>query len=88
MRKIEKEMVNAIVSRKTWKNGNTSVVYYAELNERTHARMEMAKVFLHGNHIATYVYKECKTYRNTETFNKWPTRTTKSRLKALGLPTT
>jgi hypothetical protein len=87
MRKIEKEMVDAVASKKSWQNNNTCVVYECELDEPMHARMEQAKIYLYGNHIATYLYKEYKAYRNTETFNKWPTRTTKSRLKALGLST-
>lgn len=84
MRKIEQQMCAAIAKRKTWSNGNTRVEYEGELNESTHARMEQAKVYLWGNHIGTFLYRDVKFYVNRETLAKWPTRTTKSRLRALG----
>lgn len=84
MRKIEQQMCAAIAKRKTWANGNTRVEYEGELDEPTHARMEQAKVYLWGNHIGTFLYRDVKFYVNRETLAKWPTRTTKSRLRALG----
>jgi hypothetical protein len=85
MRKIEKQMLAAIEAKKTWKLDNTSVVYECELDTTTHARMEQAKVFLYGNHIATYLYREGKAEANAMTLYHWPTPTTKSRLRALGI---
>lgn len=83
MRKIEREMLAAISNKRSWAKDNTSVVYEGELNTTTHARMEQAKVFLYGNHIATYLYRDSKACPNIVTFARWPTRTTKSRLNAL-----
>lgn len=84
MRKIEKEMCQAIGQKKSWKNSNTEVVYQPEVNDTMRACIEYAKVFLHGNHIGTFVYSLSRFDVNRETLAKWPTRTTKSRLRALG----
>ena len=84
MRKIEKLMCEAIGKRTSWGMDNTRVEYQCELNEPMHARMEQAKVYLWGNHIGTYSYDNVTFYVNFETLRKWPTRTTKSRLRALG----
>ena len=84
MRKIEQQMCEAIAKRKSWSSGNTRVEYEDELDGPTHARMEQAKVYLWGNHIGTFLYRDVKFYKNNETFIKLPTRTTKSRLRALG----
>jgi hypothetical protein len=74
MRKIEQDMLNAIEAGKNeWVSGNT----------RVHAIVGGMEVQLHGNIIATveeYFTKPClKTFRN------WPTSTTVSRLRALGI---
>ena len=72
MRKIEKEMIAAIKARKDWKSGNTEVVY-DECG---------ARVYLHGNCIASTI---CNRFQpNNRIWSKWPTRTTASRLRALG----
>jgi hypothetical protein len=75
MRKIEKEMCLAIGQRKTWQNNNTSVRVIDDVN---------MGVFLHGNHIADVNTNTGFLMVNNATLNKWPTRTTKSRLRALG----
>lgn len=75
MRKIESQMLNAILNRKSWQLDNTSVTV------RNDASMS---VFLHGNHIADI---DCPTgfvLVNQETLRRWQTPTTKSRLRALG----
>jgi len=72
MRKIEKEMLNAVNNGANWANGNTQVVH---LNG-------IAQVFLHGNHIAS-VYGEPEA--NINTLKAWPSRTTMSRLRVLGV---
>jgi hypothetical protein len=84
MRKIEQLMVKAVTSKVSWSLANTSVEYQCELNDSLHARMEQAKVYLHGNHIGTFLYRDVKFHINCETLARWPTRTTKSRLRALG----
>jgi len=84
MRKIEQLMCKAIGNKQTWELDNTRVVYECELDETMHSRMEQAKVFLHNNHIGTFLYRDVQFHVNVETLRRWPTRTTKSRLRALG----
>jgi len=75
MRKIEEEMVDAVRKRRsTWRGGNTSV-------NTVHGRTE---VFLHSHHIAT-IKEDGEVEVNKFTLRKWPTVTTKSRLRALGV---
>ena len=79
MRKIEKDMNHAIAAGlRTWKSGNTSVET---------ASNDCRRVYLHGHHIAT-VYPTAGGFgvkANKETLRNWPTATTKSRLRALGV---
>jgi len=80
MRKIEKEMRAAIVDRRDWSKDNTCVRFDAEDN--------VCDVFLHGNHIAEAhrnYYGSIIITPNRETLAQWPTVTTKSRLRALGV---
>ena len=60
----------AIKSQKNWSSGNTQVI----------TDNGFSRVFLHGNHIATYNYdlKELSLYDGG-----WQSNTTKSRLNAL-----
>ena len=74
MRKIEQAMVKAIHSVSFWKCGNTEV-------------HPSGDVYLHGNHIAS-VAEDGSIKVNTYTLSKWPTPTTKSRLRALGVNVT
>lgn len=85
MRKIESQMLDAIKAKKSICLGNTRVEYLPELNETMHARIEYAKVYLHGHHIASYTYSHDKMDYNPMTLSQWPTPTTKSRLRALGI---
>ena len=71
MRKIEREMIQAIIDRRNWKKANTEVEAHPSGNN------EM-RVFLHGNNIASY--KDGNLYIN---HCGWRTNTTKSRLNAL-----
>ena len=73
MRVIEKNMLQAINTCKAWKSDNTSVAPIDGVN---------CAVFLHGNHIANVENGIVRV--NRETLAKWPTPTTKSRLRALG----
>ena len=72
MRKIEKQMNEAILNRKDFFKGNTSVQHYT-----TETGAREAVVHLHGNHIATIgdTLQICDA--------GWQTVTTKSRLNAL-----
>ena len=85
MRKIESQMLAAIKARKSVSLGNTTVQYLEALDTPTQARIEYAKIFLHGNHIASYTYSHDKFDYNPMTLAKWPTPTTKSRLRAMGI---
>ena len=71
MRKIEREMIQAIIDGRNWKKANTEVEAHPSGNN------EM-RVFLHGNNIASY--KDGNLYIN---HCGWKTVTTKSRLNAL-----
>ena len=73
MRKIERQMNEAILSGKDFFSSNTSVQHY--VNNITGAKE--AAVHLHGNHIATVgdTLQICDA--------GWQTVTTKSRLNAL-----
>ena len=75
MRKIEREMVNALRERKDWAKDNTSVRWGTDYRGEAEAH-----VYLHGNLIARYwpdvselVVDHCG----------WETVTTKSRLNAI-----
>lgn len=80
MRTIEEQMVAALKAGRAWSGGNTIVT-------------PDGTVFLHGNRIA-YVsldrqpnplFGSINLVIDLETFHKWPTVTTRSRLNALGL---
>ena len=72
MRKIESQMNRAIRTQSNWSGSNTTV--------STSDNGLQSKVFLHGNHIATYFHVE----RQLQIFDGgWQSNTTKSRLNAL-----
>ena len=74
MRKIEDEMVRAAHSMRDWRSGNTEV----KVDEG------ISKVYLHGHHIATVGFLG-GVQVNVDTLRRFPTNTTKSRLRALGV---
>ena len=82
MRLIEKEMLEAIESGRDWKQANTRVEVIGGY------RSCWSDVYLHGHHIAGV---ECRmgcvsvVRPNKSTLRAWPTRTTMSRLRALGV---
>ena len=76
MRKIEKEMNTAIRHHENWSKANTRVYIMPDSLR--------ARVHLHGHHIAT-VSTDGTVEVNLETLANWPTMTTKSRLRALGV---
>ncbi len=79
MRKIEQEMNQAIAALLNnrgvyrWHKANTGISsnYAGE-----------CEVFLHNNHIATVTKEGLKV--NVSTLRRWPSMTTRSRLRALG----
>lgn len=75
MRKIEKEMLNAIHNNKYWIGSNTAVKPIDDVN---------IAVYLHGNEIAILNTRNGFLMVNKETLKRWSTPTTKSRLRALG----
>lgn len=85
MRKIEQQIWNLIKSKKSGIIDNSKVEYLPELNEPMHSRIEYTKIYLHGHHIASYIYSHARVDYNPVTLALWPTRTTKSRLRALGV---
>lgn len=82
MRKIEKEMLAAIAHGKDWGKANTEVVTVKGFN------MHLSGVYLHNNHIANVTVGAKRGYKvtpNVDTLRDYPTRTTMSRLRALGV---
>ena len=76
MRKIEQQMVDAIHTRKSWQGGNTTVSNIDDVN---------SAVYLHGSHIADVNSRTGFVMVNGSTLRCYPTNTTKSRLRALGV---
>lgn len=77
MRKIEEEMLYAVARKEKWTKDNTRVCPSDDGNS--------VKIYLHDNHIATKVYSEGKFSTNLSTLRRYPTNTTMSRLRALGV---
>jgi hypothetical protein len=82
-RKIEAAMCHAAANMYAWKSGNTEVTI--GLNGATNT--PCARVWLHGNHIATVTRVRHDT-TNLQVWRdvliRWPIKTTISRLRALG----
>ena len=78
MRVIEKKMLAAIINLKYFSNSNTMVKTYNGYSD----------IYLHGHHIAEYDNSTNKVKVNINTLRNWPTNTTKSRLRALGVNVT
>ena len=77
MRKIEAAMMKAITNRKNFKQGNTKVEQSGPV----------AKVFLHGNFLGSWRYASGDFCPQWETVRNYPTNTTLSRMRALGVDT-
>tara|TARA_B100001250_G_scaffold123458_1_gene104835 strand:+ start:333 stop:692 length:360 start_codon:yes stop_codon:yes gene_type:complete len=82
MRKIEREMIQAIIDRKSFNKANTSVSIGYAGTMLDHYKDAYMSIKLHGNEIAKYYYNKDNTplYIN---HCGWKTVTTKSRLNAL-----
>ena len=79
MRQIERDMLDAIRGGFDWHKDNTEVVF-SDYVGNPHLD---ATVYLHGHSIAE-VLPDGSFEINTDTLAGWPTRTTVSRLRALG----
>ena len=77
MRKIERQMLQAIVDDKDWSKDNTRVEYNGDCTDCDQA---FFNVYLHGHKIAVYYPKDSTLYINNCGYT---TRTTKSRLNVL-----
>ena len=73
MRKIEREMCDAIRDNKDWKSGNTQVITRYDVMGNN-----ISFVYLHDNHIATVTDDSVRVYDGG-----WQSNTTKSRLNAI-----
>lgn len=83
MRKIEREMLDALMSGRTMKVSNTEVRYAEAPDGEVYG-----EVYLFGNHIARVRVGPDKivcVYPDIRTLRRCPTRTTISRLRALGV---
>jgi hypothetical protein len=76
MRKIEQQMIDAIHSQKRWAVANTIVSPIDDTN---------VAIYLHGHEIAIVNTHNGFTMTNIDTLKRYPTNTTKSRLRALGV---
>ena len=77
MRAIEKAMLDAINAKKNMQRDNTLVIYYPNT--------DTSGVFLYGHHIGTFIHISGTFRPDIETLKQWPTPTTKSRLRSLGI---
>jgi|APGre2960657373_1045057.scaffolds.fasta_scaffold262389_2 hypothetical protein len=75
MRVIEEKMNAAIAKKQNFTLDNTTVSYNESEN--------VSSILLHGNNIADYWHGSGLRV-NSQTLKRWPTNTTKSRLRALG----
>ena len=80
MRKIEEKMWDAVFIGVDFKQNNTEV----RVDDTRLVNRPVRSVYLHGNHIADYV-PNVGIVVNKDTLSAYPTRTTMSRLRALGV---
>lgn len=85
MRKIEQQMIQAVMSKADkWVNNNTAV-FYISASESGNPNGSRSEIYLHGNLIAEYWHDLPTPLEvDTATLALWSTPTTKSRLRALG----
>ena len=83
MRKIEQLMNSAVKSKANWNNANTAV-YYVSASESGNPHGGRSEIFLHNNHIADYWHDSGELDVDLRTLQRWPSMTTRSRLRALG----
>ena len=78
MRVIEKQMLSAIKNKQYFNKDNTIIKH----------QNGCASIYLHNNHIADFYNHSNKLIVDICTLRNWPTNTTKSRLRALGVNVT
>jgi hypothetical protein len=86
MRKIEQQMIDAIHNKtEKWISNNTAV-FYISATESGNPFGSRSEIYLHGNLIAEYWHDRTISPLEVETvtLRRYPTVTTKSRLRALG----
>ena len=84
MRKIEKQLLAAIKARKDWTLNNTGC-FFVSASESGNVAGSRTEIYLHGNHIADYWHDLAEPLEvDSRTLARYPTVTTKSRLRALG----
>ena len=90
MKKIEMLMVEKAIEAAhndlggNWKSGNTEVWECKGMSADGKVLETWAGIYLHGNHIAD-VYSDNTVEVNIGTLKRFSTRTTLSRLRALGV---
>lgn len=84
MRKIEQNMLKAIELGVNWKQDNTSV-YLLPTSETGNPHGSRSEVYLHSHHLGDFWHNSGTFEVNERTVRDWPTRTTMSRLRALGI---
>lgn len=84
MRKIEIELNEALNHKRDWRKGNTAV-WFVPASETGSPYGDRAEVKLHNNLIAVYWYDSGEVEVEKSTFRRYPTATTASRLRALGI---
>ena len=85
-RKVERDMLAAVRARRDWAGGSTVVSYCPDPDPHLAHPQDKALVYLHGHLIAVYFYGSNEVDPLRPTFRDWPTNTTASRLRALGVP--
>ena len=84
MRKIEKAVLSAVQNKRDFRLDNTSV-FFISASESGNPFGARSEIYLHGNLIAEYWHDQAAPLAvNRDTLARWPTPTTKSRLRALG----
>ena len=79
MRIIEKEMLAAIANKEDWKKDNTEVTFTGS------GACSYSRIYLHNNLIAVFNHASLVVDVVEETLEKFPSNTTMSRLRALGV---
>jgi hypothetical protein len=87
MRKIENEMNDAIDNYKDFVKGNTSV-FFIGAQESGNPNGARSTIYLYNNHIADFWHESGELEVDAKTLARFPTATTKSRLRALGAKVT
>jgi hypothetical protein len=77
MNKIEIKMYEAIDNKQDMEEGNTVVFYSHE--------HRASGVFLHDHNLGNFMHDTRKFVTNIDTLREYPTKTTLSRLRALGV---